>query len=107
MSKSTWLSGLVVAGAMAWGLGTAAADPIRIGIANFGEHPQLNASIAGFKKALAELAVEKLTPVNTEMKRLLKAPDEIDAILRDGAERARALAAPIIRDVKDIVGFVR
>ena len=54
MSKSTWLSGLVVAGAMAWGLGTAAADPIRIGIANFGEHPQLNASIAGFKKALAE-----------------------------------------------------
>ena len=50
--KSTWLSGLVVAGAMAWGLGAAAADPIRIGIANFGEHPQLNASIAGFKKAL-------------------------------------------------------
>ena len=31
-----------------------AADPIRIGIANFGEHPQLNASIDGFKKALAD-----------------------------------------------------
>ena len=56
MSKSTWLSGLVVAGAMAWGLGTAAADPIRIGIANFGEHPQLNASIAGFKTGRALLS---------------------------------------------------
>ena len=51
--------------------------------------------------------MEKLTPVNTEMKRLLEDPGEIDAILRDGAERARALAAPIIREVKDIVGFVR
>ena len=50
----TWLSGLFVAGALAWGAGTAAAEPIRIGIANFGEHPQLAASIAGFKKAMAE-----------------------------------------------------
>jgi len=49
-----WLSGLFVAGALAWGAGTAAAEPIRIGIANFGEHPQLNAAIAGFKKAMAE-----------------------------------------------------
>ncbi|MGO4843618.1 ABC transporter substrate binding protein, partial [Rhizobiaceae sp. 2RAB30] len=36
------------------GVGAAVADPIKIGIANFGEHPQLNAAIAGFKKALAD-----------------------------------------------------
>ncbi len=53
-SKSGWLSGLVLAGSLVAGMVTAAADPIRIGIANFGEHPQLNASIAGFKKALAD-----------------------------------------------------
>ncbi|MBN9054439.1 MULTISPECIES: ABC transporter substrate-binding protein [unclassified Shinella] len=52
--EKTWLSGLVVAGALAWGAATAAAEPIRIGIANFGEHPQLSASITGFKKALSE-----------------------------------------------------
>jgi len=53
-SKSGWLSGLVVAGALMASIGSAAAaDQIRIGIANFGEHPQLNASIDGFKKALA------------------------------------------------------
>ncbi|MCA0239647.1 MAG: ABC transporter substrate-binding protein [Proteobacteria bacterium] len=32
----------------------AAAEPKRIAIANFGEHPQLNAVAAGFKKALAD-----------------------------------------------------
>jgi putative ABC transport system substrate-binding protein len=54
-SKSAWLSGIVFAGALIASVATAvAADPIRIGIANFGEHPQLNASIAGFKKALAD-----------------------------------------------------
>jgi putative ABC transport system substrate-binding protein len=54
MLKSGWLSGIVLAGAFIASVATAAADPIKIGIANFGEHPQLNASIAGFKKALAE-----------------------------------------------------
>ncbi|MEJ6782870.1 ABC transporter substrate-binding protein [Aminobacter sp. Piv2-1] len=52
--KSGLLSGLVLAGALAASLGAAIAEPIKIGIANFGEHPQLNASIAGFKKALAD-----------------------------------------------------
>lgn len=34
--------------------GAAFADTIKVGIANFGEHPQLNASIEGFKKGMAE-----------------------------------------------------
>src|SRR5690606_34195298 len=54
LSKTGWHSALAVAGAFAMGIATASAEPIRIGIANFGEHPQLNASIAGFKKALAD-----------------------------------------------------
>lgn len=53
-STSKWLSSLVVAGAFMAGVATASAEPIKIAIANFGEHPQLNASIAGFKKALAD-----------------------------------------------------
>ena len=52
--KSCLLSGLVLAGVLAAGIGGAAADPVRIGIANFGEHPQLNAAISGFKKSLAD-----------------------------------------------------
>ncbi len=47
------LRGVVAAGAIMLGLGAAGAEPIRIGIANFGEHPQLNTAIQGFKDALA------------------------------------------------------
>ena len=59
-----------------------------------------------FKNDLAELAVAKLTPLAAEMRRLLADPAEIDRILKDGADRARAVTAPVIRDVKKLVGFV-
>ncbi|TYB82248.1 tryptophan--tRNA ligase [Maritimibacter fusiformis] len=60
-----------------------------------------------FKPALAELAVEKLAPISDEMKRLMAAPDEIDAILAKGAERAEAIANPILERTFDLMGFVR
>ncbi len=60
-----------------------------------------------FKSALADLAVHKLGPIAAEMRRLLADTSVIDHFLRDGAARARAIAAPIMRDVKDIVGFLR
>jgi tryptophanyl-tRNA synthetase len=56
---------------------------------------------------LVEVAVEKLTPVNAEMNRLLADPAEIDRVLADGARKAQAIAAPIVARVKDIVGFLR
>jgi tryptophanyl-tRNA synthetase len=59
-----------------------------------------------FKNELAELAVANLVPIGAEMRRLLADPAEIDLVLRRGAEKARALAHPIITDVKRLVGFV-
>ncbi|MBV9904135.1 MAG: tryptophan--tRNA ligase, partial [Alphaproteobacteria bacterium] len=61
---------------------------------------------SGFKSELADLAVSKLAPITTEMRRLMSDPAEIDRLLADGAEKAAAIAEPIIRDVKRIVGFV-
>ena len=60
-----------------------------------------------FKKALVELAVSRIGPVNAEMTRLLGDPAEIDRLLADGARRARTIAGPIMDKVKDIVGFLR
>ncbi len=60
-----------------------------------------------FKKALADVAVAKLAPITSEMTRLSADPAEIDRVLADGARRARAIAHPILNEVKDIVGFVR
>jgi tryptophanyl-tRNA synthetase len=60
-----------------------------------------------FKQALAELAVARLAPIAAEMRKLLIDRAHIDSILADGAARARSIAAPNMRAVKDIVGFVR
>jgi tryptophanyl-tRNA synthetase len=62
---------------------------------------------SAFKKALTDLAVEKLGPINADMKRLLADPGYVDSVLKDGAQRARAIADPILREVYDIVGFLR
>jgi len=60
-----------------------------------------------FKPKLAELAVESLAPITAEMRRLMAAPDEIDRVLKDGAERAAAIADPVVEETKRIVGFWR
>jgi tryptophanyl-tRNA synthetase len=60
---------------------------------------------ATFKPALAELAVETLGPVGAEMRRLMDDPAEIDRVLRDGAERAAAVAEPVVAETKRLVGF--
>jgi tryptophanyl-tRNA synthetase len=60
-----------------------------------------------FKPALAELAASRLAPIASEMRRLMADPAELDRKLLNGAERARAIAAPIMADVRDIVGFWR
>ncbi len=61
---------------------------------------------SGFKTALADLTVARLEPINKEMRRLLGDPGEIDNILRSGASRARAIATPIMDEVKKHVGFI-
>ncbi|MEY8829186.1 tryptophan--tRNA ligase [Sedimentitalea sp. XS_ASV28] len=59
-----------------------------------------------FKPALADIAVERMSPITTEMARLMDDPAEIDRILTRGATRAREITAPILRKTYDIVGMV-
>ncbi len=59
-----------------------------------------------FKMALADLAVAKLSPISSEMARLMEDQAEIDRLLGRGAERAREIAAPILKRTYDIVGMV-
>jgi tryptophanyl-tRNA synthetase len=59
-----------------------------------------------FKPALADLAVEKLAPLASEMRRLMADPAHIDAILKDGGERARVLAEATMKTVRRIVGLL-
>jgi tryptophanyl-tRNA synthetase len=59
-----------------------------------------------FKQELADLTVAKIGPVTKEMRRLLADPGEIDRILKSGANRARAIAVPVMAEVKKRVGFI-
>jgi tryptophanyl-tRNA synthetase len=65
------------------------------------------AQFGTFKPALADLAVAKLSPITSEMVRLMKDPGEIDRILGKGADRAEAIARPILNQVYDITGMIR
>lgn len=60
-----------------------------------------------FKPILSELTISSMAPITAEMRRLNDNPDHLDAILKDGAERAGAIAEKTMNDVKDIVGFLR
>jgi tryptophanyl-tRNA synthetase len=60
-----------------------------------------------FKPALADLAVAKLAPIADEMRRLVGDPAHIDAVLKDGGERAGTIAEKTMGDVRDILGMLR
>ncbi|MEL6956637.1 MAG: tryptophan--tRNA ligase, partial [Pseudomonadota bacterium] len=75
-------------------------DSVEAVLSEFGGH-----GFGKFKPALAELACEKLAPVTSEMRRLLEDPAEIDKQLSEGAAEAHEISAPIIREVRDVIGF--
>ena len=58
------------------------------------------------KPDLADLAVTKLGPIRNEMVRLLDDRSAIDAILTKGAEKARDLAAPVLRQAQEAMGLM-
>ena len=60
-----------------------------------------------FKEALAELLVSKLGPIGAETKRLLADPAHVDAVLREGAAKARVLADPIVDEAERLVGLLK
>ena len=59
-----------------------------------------------FKNALVDLAVAKLGPIGGEMKKIVGDTAYIDSVLVDGGNRARAIAAPNMKSVKEILGFI-
>ena len=58
-----------------------------------------------FKKDLAEAVVEKLAPLQQRY-REIRQSGELGAILKQGAERASAIANETLRSVKEKMGFV-
>tara|TARA_Y100000590_G_scaffold460022_1_gene618409 strand:+ start:625 stop:1626 length:1002 start_codon:yes stop_codon:yes gene_type:complete len=62
-------------------------------------------NFSDFKENLAELVVEKISPISNEITKLLKNKDYIDEILKKGAEKANDQASKKVKELKKIVGF--
>ena len=58
-----------------------------------------------FKPKLAEVAVEFFGEVSARYRELMNDQATIDAVLAKGAEKARAVATPIMDDVRQLVGY--
>jgi tryptophanyl-tRNA synthetase len=59
------------------------------------------------KEELYEYLEQHLRSPRAEYERLLAAPDHVEAVLKRGAERARALAAPLLQEIRQSVGIRR
>ena len=59
-----------------------------------------------FKKDLADLAVSKLEPISSEINKLMGNTSHLDSILKDGKEKAIAVAEPVLEKTKEIIGFL-
>ena len=58
-----------------------------------------------FKENLAQVLVEKLQPISTEIKKLLSEESFLDQILFEGAEKADKIATNKIKKIHEIMGF--
>ena len=65
------------------------------------------AQFSAFKVDLTELAVSVLGPIGNEMARMMRDPVYLDGVLSAGSERARVIAAPVLKDIYDIVGLLQ
>ena len=58
-----------------------------------------------FKKKLAEIVVEKISPISNEINKLQKDINYIDKILQEGGKRADLIASKKVGEMKKIIGF--
>ena len=64
------------------------------------------AGFGRFKETLAEALIAHLAPIQERTRKLLAESGEIDALLQAGAQRAAAIADPIVAEAERIVGFL-
>lgn len=60
---------------------------------------------SAFKNALSDLTVDKMGPITNRMRELMGDVSEIDRILADSADKANAVAEPVLKEATEILGF--
>ena len=65
------------------------------------------ANFSTFKKDLADQIIAVMDPIRREMLALLKDPATLDGVLKKGGEAANDLASKNLREIKEIIGFLK
>ena len=58
-----------------------------------------------FKDNLSQVLIDKITPISTEIKKLLNEKNYLDNILSEGCKKADTIASKKMKKIHEIVGF--
>ena len=58
-----------------------------------------------FKTSLSDQLIERISPISSEIDKLLDSPDYLDKILLSGGEKANAISEKKVKELKKIIGF--
>tara|TARA_B100001741_G_C16549723_1_gene598654 strand:+ start:432 stop:1448 length:1017 start_codon:yes stop_codon:yes gene_type:complete len=64
-------------------------------------------NFAGFKQNLSDALIELISPINSEISKLMNDKVYLDSIIKDGAEKANERAMKTLSEVYDIIGFIK
>ena len=64
-------------------------------------------NFAGFKQNLSDALIELISPINSEISRLMNDKAYLDSIIKNGAEKANERAMKTLSEVYDIIGFIK
>ena len=64
-------------------------------------------NFSNFKNDLSDALVEKIAPIGDEINKLMKDKSYLDQIMREGTEKARNKSELVLKEVYDIVGFIK
>ena len=62
-------------------------------------------NFSDFKKNLADILVEKISPISKEIRKIQKDKSFIDNVLHNGAQKAEKIAKSKVDEMKKIIGF--
>ena len=64
-------------------------------------------NFSNFKNDLADALIEKVCPIGNEVTKLMQDKNYLNQIMYEGAMKAREKSAIVLKDVYDIIGFVK
>jgi tryptophanyl-tRNA synthetase len=64
-------------------------------------------NFSNFKNDLSDALIEKIAPIGSEIKKLMNDKEYLNQVLQKGTDKAEKKSKLVLKEVYDIVGFVK